>query len=144
MVMPNINIQDIIRKTSREGFVRGKDPIFNFDTGEFLRNESGLLVSDNGLRAIQAWARKALVTERGFYQIYGFDFGNDIHSIHGFDSVYVAARISNLIKEALTIDSRIESITITDMNLVANALNVSVRILTDIGEAINESITIEG
>ncbi len=144
MVLPSINIQDIVRKTSRAGFVRGNDPIFDFNTGEFLTNEGGLLVLDNGRRAIQAWVRKALITERGFYQIYGFDFGSDIHSVIGFDSLYVSARIGNLIKEALRIDSRIESITITDMNLVDNALKVEIHILTEIGEAINEAITIEG
>ncbi len=144
MTMPSINIQDIVRKTAREGFIRGKDPIFDFNTGDFLRNESGFLVSDNGFRAIQAWSRKALVTERGFYQIYGFDFGSDIHSIIGFDSTYVSSRIRKMIEEALKIDSRIESIVISDMNLVNSALKVNIQIITEIGEAINETITIEG
>ena len=144
MVLPSINIRDIVRKASNEGFVRGKDLIFDFDTGEFLNNGSGIIVTDNGRRAIQAWIRKALITERGFYQIYGFEFGSDIHSIIGFDSTYVSARIGNMIKETLRIDSRITSIFITDMNLVDNALKVNIQIQTEIGEAIDETITIEG
>ena len=49
-----------------------------------------------------------------------------------------------MIEEALKIDSRIESIVISDMNLVNSALKVNIQIITEIGEAINETITIEG
>lgn len=142
MVMPSINIPNLIRQDLSGSLRYGKSPKFNFETGEFERTE-GQLVITNSQQTLMTWISKALATERGHYRIYNFDFGNDAHELYGHVIPYVRSRIGKVIVESLN-DIRIESVSITDVREVDTGLEVDIRIVDRVsGSAIEDTFTLE-
>lgn len=76
-----------------------------------LDEESGLL-GDNvmNIKAIAQDVKFALSTERNMYPIMGSNFGVTLEDLIGRDAAYVRAQVKQRIKDALSIDDRIVSI----------------------------------
>lgn len=97
--------------------VYGKNPAFDFNTGEFRLTPSGGVLMASGKEALVEWIRKTLVTPRFAHGIYPSWYGSELqHSMahhpghnHGTptDSMSVIGDIEKEIKEALTVDRRV-------------------------------------
>lgn len=76
-----------------------------------LDEESGLL-GDNvmNINAIAQDVKFALSTERNMYPIMSSSFGVTLQDLIGRDAAYVRAQVKQRIKDALSIDDRIVSI----------------------------------
>lgn len=75
---------------------------FNFDTGEF----SGFV---DGVKALEQFAVKAIMTARYRYPIYDFDYGCEIEDIIGQEvsASLLISEIPRVIREALICDDRV-------------------------------------
>ncbi len=144
-ILPPLTIPDIIRQNVSERENSLPSPIFDFDIGEFVVTETGEVEIDSGIKALKNWIRKTLITERGKYPIYDYNYGSDVNEIIGRDSSYVSSRIRNIFIEALSRDSRISSISINRVISQDSVLIVELDITERItGKSIREAISLGG
>lgn len=62
------------------------------------------------LKALEQAIYKEFNTEKYEYQIYSFNYGIDIESLLGKDSIYVKVELKRRIQERLQLDNRIENV----------------------------------
>lgn len=79
---------------------------------EWVLDEESQLLGDNvmDIKAIAQDVKFALSTERNMYPIMGSNFGVTLEDLIGQDAAYVRAQVKQRIKDALSIDDRIVSI----------------------------------
>jgi phage baseplate assembly protein W len=74
----------------------------------------------SGLEAIKQAAMKILLTERYGHLIYTAEYGVELETLIGKEFDLVTADIERRLNEALTVDDRIQSITIVSMDKTAS------------------------
>jgi len=140
-LFPQINFPDIIQTPILP--YDKKSPLWDFETGCFLQDESGKwTVTEDETLILAQLARLMLMTERGMYEIHDFNFGCDILSIIGYDKNYVLSRLSKLIKEALSTDNRFKDVQITVVSNVEENIILELRILTYRGQQIIQTVNV--
>lgn len=92
-----------------------------FDNGNPLKVE--------GLEAIKVWIYKALLTLRGKYEIYSFNYGCDASNLIGqhYTEGTKRAEVIRYIKEALLVSPYIREAEATDIEFIGDRLSVLVR-----------------
>lgn len=137
-LLPQINFPDILQVNVES--LPKKCLMWNFDTGDFQMTPTGKLrVSEDEKEILEQLAAVSLMTERGMYAIHDFNFGSDIHSVIGFDRGYVEARMSKLVREALT-DRRFVDCQVSVESYDGESVILNIRIRTYNNQVINEMI----
>ncbi|HLN62659.1 MAG TPA: DUF2634 domain-containing protein [Symbiobacteriaceae bacterium] len=88
----------------------GRNPVFDFTAGEFVRTATGRVSTVEGEPSLVLWITKALITPRGVLGCYTESFGNETHSLIGTplpDSI-LFMEVERLCREALVYDPRIK------------------------------------
>lgn len=100
----------IIRITPTTDF--GKNPMFNFDTGEFYLNPDGTFIIRDDKSGLTNLVRKILNTPRSTFLIYTQDYGCEIERLLGqnYTAEENKLEIARMIREALIYDQRIKSV----------------------------------
>jgi phage baseplate assembly protein W len=97
----------------------GKDPMFNFATGEFYLDSSGDPIHADQSTAMANLVQKAIYTPRNRYLIFTQAYGSDILNLldknRTRDELLVEMRIA--IREALIYDPRIINVNVTNIEL---------------------------
>lgn len=90
-----------------------------------------------GLDALKIWARNALLTPRGRYEIFTDDYGSDLEDLIGraFTPAYVAAEAKRMVEECLTVHPNITGIDNFTANVKGDQLTVSFSLVTDYGDS---------
>lgn len=101
----------------------------DFETGE---------VKDKkvyGTEAIKVWVYKALKTKRYCYTAYTWDFGQELESLIGcgYDKGYIDSEAIRMIKDALSINSKIKRCHSFTVNIINERLQISFEIDTIFG-----------
>lgn len=97
-----------------------------------------ILNTVDSLEAIKQSVIKILMTERFAYEIYDENYGNELSSLIGKDSLFVKNNLKRLIEESLFADDRISSIenfTINDLS--KDTMEVSFTAITSTQETLN-------
>lgn len=111
---------------------------FDFNTGEFTGRR---------LRGMQAYGqamRKALITERDFYEVYDDSYGSELHLLISDalgTSEYKELMSEDMITEAVIYDDRTASILGIDASSQGDKLYVSISLEVDSAVAFSESNT---
>jgi hypothetical protein len=98
-----------------------KNPVFDFDKGDFVIDGLGAVQVVEGSPAVAQAVAKALHTERGKYEIYinkeveelSHKYGADIIDIvirQGLTSDIVEIELKNAVKEAIIYDPEVKSV----------------------------------
>ena len=94
--------------------------------------------SDN-LESMKQVIFLALNTERSTYLAYSNNYGVELVDLYGKPMSYVMAELERRITEALTWDSRIESVDNFEFEVDGRSVHVSFTVHTDFGEIDSES-----
>ena len=94
--------------------------------------------SDN-LESMKQVIFLALNTERSTYLAYSSNYGVELVDLYGKPMSYVMAELERRITEALTWDSRIESVDNFEFEVDGRSVHVSFTVHTDFGEIDSES-----
>lgn len=94
--------------------------------------------SDN-LESMKQVIFLALNTERSTYLAYSGNYGVELVDLYGKPMSYVMAELERRITEALTWDSRIESVDNFEFEVDGRSVHVSFTVHTDFGEIDSES-----
>lgn len=84
-----------------------------------------------GLEAVIQSTVKILLTERYGFEIYSSSYGVELETLIGKDFEYVLADITRRLNEALTVDDRIQSVTVLNHSKTdANSLLLTIQVNT--------------
>lgn len=107
---------------------------WNIDTRQFVIRNGSISVVE-GLLALRIWMAKCLLTVRGRFDAYTWDFGTDLESLvagsHTRESLMSEAK--RMVSEALLVNKHITGIEAFELTLYDNSLNISFTALTDCG-----------
>jgi hypothetical protein len=107
----------------------GKNPMFDFATGEFLLNSDGTFVIRDDKAGLTNLIRKALVTERGYYPIYSLNYGSELKYLIGARLTVEEKKleVERMIRDALKPEARVTSITDFETEISNDYVQVSFR-----------------
>lgn len=112
-----------------------RDVKWNFEKGQpIFQNGSPVFVT--GKEAIKTWIWKALITARRRYEIYTWDFGNDMYSLIGqnFTEDTKQSEAARYVREALDINPYITDVTEIIVEFEVSTLTVYTTVETIYGE----------
>lgn len=124
--------------TQTFGFAWG----FDFDAGDFQLTPQGASVVLEGVEAVRQWCRHVLSVNRGETPIIGASVGVDLESLLGgqMGDPYITARITQEVEQALVLHDRVESVKVRDVTDIGNSTFVTVEIVLDTGEVIQDTM----
>ena len=104
-------------------------------TQDFIITDGQIKVLE-GLPALKIWIYKTLLTQRGRYDAYTWDYGNDIESLIGSDLVreVLASEAKRITEEALYTNEHILSLKNFTAWLEDNTMHIEFIAVTDSGE----------
>lgn len=90
----------------------GKNPMFNFATGEFYLNPDGTFIVRDDKSGFANLVRKMLITDRYEYMIYSPYYGSELYKLIGRNLTAEEKKleVERLIRDALIFDPRIVSV----------------------------------
>lgn len=112
-----------------------KEVAWDFEKGEpIFKNGSPLYVT--GKDALKTWIWKALITPRGRYEIYSWNFGCDVESLIGqnFIAATKKAEATRYVREALEINPYIKGVSNVNVDFNGSTLLINVTVDTVYGE----------
>lgn len=92
----------------------------------------------DGLDALRQSVSLALETPRYAHLIYSFDYGNELLTMFGHSNELVQTEGSRLIKEALSVDERIESVDNFKFNFTEDSVEISFEVKSKLGNFVSE------
>ncbi len=97
-----------------------------------------------GARAVLVWAWNAIHVERGFYELFLADYGQDIASLRGQTYTEEIRRSESIrmVREALLINPYITGVDQVDVALEGSRLKISFRLRTIYGEVSADGIAL--
>lgn len=143
MVLPSVTIPQFIRDRSPVDSRVIRAPIWDFATGEFqMSSEGKITVSVDQAQTFGQLVRIMMITQRGVWPIYNFQFGNDLHGFIGQHPDLITARLNKLVGEALN-DPRVHSVRITSLSQSDNSLSLGLTVTDRFGLIVfNEGLEI--
>lgn len=117
-------------------------PLFDFDTGDFVRDGANRIVMVNGRDAFVLWVLKTLQTQTGACQSY-YDFGIDVEScLMEPTREAVQASLERTISEALLSNPHVDRVYNFEYVWEGSALNVSFIVKPKSWEAFDVNMTV--
>ncbi|MCI1958585.1 MAG: DUF2634 domain-containing protein [Clostridia bacterium] len=121
--------------TSETSEVTYKDIKWNFETDKpVFKNGEPVYVSGN--EALKTWIWNALKTERKMWEIWTWNYGNDIFSLIGkpFSADVKNTEVARMTEECLLVNPYIISVDNIDVNFSDDNLTISLSITTIYGK----------
>lgn len=102
----------------------------NFETGQM----TGGVV--DGVQALEIWIYKALKTTRYAYDIYSWDYGEELEKLigKGYEKGFVDSEVERIITDTLTIHPNIKRCYNFKIEFIDSHLTVNFTVDTDFGE----------
>jgi hypothetical protein len=115
----------------------GKNPVFNFEQGEFACTPLGHIPEVQGLESLKMWAQKALLTARDRFLIYTSDYGNEAQNMIGtdFPDEIMFMELERLITETLIYDDRVDACNEFKFTREGDVVFCEFRLITALGQA---------
>lgn len=123
-------------------------PLYREVDWDFARNRplwrGGKPVICTGARAVLVWAWNTLHVERGFYELFSRDYGQNLTALRGqpYTEEVQRSEAVRCVREALMVNPYITGVDQVDIGLDGSTLRLSVRILTVYGEVDINGITL--
>lgn len=113
---------------------QGDDTPVEFGVLSTWDNMNGARV--DGSKALAIWARNALLTPRGRYEIFTEDYGSDLEDLIGVssDAEYLAAEAERMVEECVTMHEGITGIDNFTSTFDDGTLAITFTLVTDYGE----------
>lgn len=108
-LFPVFDVPTIVRNVERENQEYRPSVFFDFDVGDFRRDNAGKLLTAIGREAYMQWCRKAVVTERLSALAYSHNYGTELEdALRQTGPEAVKSALERAITEALMVNPKTE------------------------------------
>ncbi|MHB9945609.1 terminase [Clostridium botulinum] len=130
------NTEEINETLHKEELKLYKEYAIDFDTGQFLYDDTGKNIIVEKNEAIKIWIWKALQTSRNRYLIYSSNYGHDFETIigKGYNKNLINSELERLIEECLLVNPYIVEIIKVSTSFEGSNLQIHVTVKTIYGE----------
>ena len=130
------NTEEMDETLHKEELKLYKEYAINFDTGQFLYDDTGKNIVVEKNEAIKIWIWKALQTSRNRYLIYSSNYGHDFETIigKGYNKNLINSELERLIEECLLVNPYIVEIIKISTSFEGSNLQIDVTVKTVYGE----------
>lgn len=105
-----------------------------YNTKTYKLEENKIQGFVDGIYALEQAIYKVLNTEKYDYPIYSFDYGIELESLIGKDSLYVKSELKRRIQECLIEDDRIQSVDNFNFEISGDAISCKFDVESIYGE----------
>lgn len=111
-LFPTFDMPDIVVPEDASSPSYGTSFLFDFSTGDFVRDGAGRVITAEPYQAWSQWCAKAAITERSAYLVYTNQFGTEVDEATKQPTRQaVESELERTITEALMVDPRTASVT---------------------------------
>ena len=148
-ILPTFATVDVLagldQERGGEAVESGKNPVFDFKRGEFVRTATGRIAEVDDVESLKVWASKALMTARDHFLIYSRDYGNEAFDLIGIDlpDEIIFTELERLITEALVYDPRVSACTEFHFTREADRVQCEFTLVTPLGGSEQMSYSLE-
>lgn len=113
-----------------------KEIAIDFITGNPIVENKQFKVVE-GIEALKVWIYRALKIERFVYDIYSWNFGNEMHMLRGknYSQALTNEEVKRYIKEAILINPYIVEVNVENVEFEDSLLSVSLKLDTVFGSS---------
>ncbi|MHB9947320.1 terminase [Clostridium botulinum] len=129
------NTEEINETLHKEELKLYKEYAIDFDTGQFLYDDTGKNIIVGKNEAIKIWIWKVLQTSRNRYLIYSSNYGHDFETIigKGYNKNLINSELERLIEECLLANPYITEILEINTDFKGSKLYIYVTVKTVYG-----------
>ncbi|MCS4471088.1 DUF2634 domain-containing protein [Clostridium botulinum] len=129
------NAEEINETLHKEELKLYKEYAIDFNTGQFLYNDTGKNIIVEKDEAIKIWIWKTLQTSRNRYLIYSSNYGHDFETIigKGYNKNLINSELERLIEECLLANKYITEILEINTDFKGSKLYIYVTVKTVYG-----------
>ncbi|ACQ52794.1 DUF2634 domain-containing protein [Clostridium botulinum] len=129
------NAEEINETLHKEQLKLYKEYAIDFNTGQFLYDDTGKNIIVGKNEAIKIWIWKALQTSRNRYLIYSSNYGHDFETIigKGYNKNLINSELERLIEECLLANPYITEILEINTDFKGSKLYIYVTVKTVYG-----------
>ncbi|NFQ86819.1 DUF2634 domain-containing protein [Clostridium sporogenes] len=129
------NAEEINETLHKEELKLYKEYAIDFNTGNFLYDDTGRNIIVEKNEAIKIWIWKALQTSRNRYLIYSSNYGHDFETIigKGYNKNLINSELERLIEECLLANTYITEILEINTDFKGSKLYIYVTVKTVYG-----------
>lgn len=142
-IFPDIMAQTIHHSMIDEHIEYGSEISIDYNTGQILL-EDGEPKVFTGLKALEIWIEKALLTARYRWPIYSWSYGSEITDIIGLSlNVGVTeAEIQRVVREAIIYDTRIKDVYNFKITKNKDKLEIEFTVDTMLNDTLGVSVSV--
>lgn len=109
---------------------------WDFETNNFIVDESGNFKVVEGKKALEVWIYKTLLTNRYEHEIYSWDYGTELIKLVGqkFTRGLTESESFRFVKEALMINPYINDVINKGVSFIDDTVNISIYVDSVYGE----------
>lgn len=135
-LLPEVDLDDVYSEEENEPDMGMMTPLFDFETGEFVKGSNDELLVDDGIEGLKNVISKTILTVRGALPIYSEDYGCEAKDDMRLDISDDVKRlfIADSLVDAIQYDDRIVSIDEVDVIKVDRRFEATINMNTIIGE----------
>jgi phage baseplate assembly protein W len=143
-MFPELEI-DEINIVENETTQMGKSFLFDFDKGDFVLVNGGLVEADLKT-SIKVWIQKILRTELNRYKIYeGSEYGIQLEDLIGssLSSAFIDSEIKREVNEKLTLHPKIDYLSEFNIDKSNTTMKISFKVVVISDETLDQEVTMD-
>lgn len=135
-LLPEVDLDDVYAEEETEQAGGMLTPLFDFETGEFMKGSNDEILVDDGIEGLKNVISKRTLTPRDAYPIYSEDYGCEAKDDMRLDVSDDVKRlfIADSLMDAIAFDDRIVSVDEVDVIKVDRRFEATIDMNTIIGE----------
>lgn len=135
-LLPEVDFDSLLEESNSEPEFGNKTPLFDFEKREFVMDERGRVVTDDGLKGMETIVAKAHLTARNVYVMYSDSYGSEEKDVLAADYPDKIRRmlVKEAIRDCLKWDDRVIDISPIELTNVKDGYIARYTITTIFGE----------
>ncbi|MFP3892802.1 DUF2634 domain-containing protein [Exiguobacterium indicum] len=135
-LLPEVDVDDVYAEEETEQAGGMLTPLFDFETGEFVKGSNDEILVDDGIEGLKNVISKMILTPRDGYPIYSEDYGCEAKDDMRLDVSDDVKRlfIADSLMDAIVYDDRIISVDEVDVIKVDRRFEATIDLNTIVGE----------
>ncbi|AHA31318.1 DUF2634 domain-containing protein [Exiguobacterium sp. MH3] len=135
-LLPEVDVDDVYAEEETEQAGGKLTPLFDFETGEFVKGSNDEILVDDGIEGLKNVISKMILTSRDAYPIYSEDYGCEAKDDMRLDVSDDVKRlfIADSLMDTIVYDDRIVSVDEVDVIKVERRFEATIDLNTIVGE----------
>ena len=131
MIFPILDVEE----TEEQELPVAKEWAFDFATGDFLLKDGKMYLVERE-EAVAIWVKKALLIQRGRFEMYSEDYGSELEDLigSGYSLSALELEAKRLVQECVEINPYVVETKDYEVSLDNDVLNITFTLITVYGE----------